>query len=122
MTAQRDCYCDPACVCRIAGNCVTMSGDVMPTVTLDELDALALGCPQVGNGGRHSESYGEDGDGTCVWCGARPPPLAIPSDGEPTYTELLDTALKSDIEMVPAERLKAELARWQDELSEEEPQ
>jgi deoxyadenosine/deoxycytidine kinase len=29
-------------------------------------------CPTVGVGGHHSDSYGEDGDGACAWCGATP--------------------------------------------------
>jgi hypothetical protein len=33
MVAQRQCACDPACICRIAGNCITLSGDVMPGLT-----------------------------------------------------------------------------------------
>lgn len=38
-------------------------------------------CPQPGNGGAHSESYGDDGDGVCEWCGARPILMLQPSEG-----------------------------------------
>lgn len=31
-----------------------------------------VGCPAVGRGGSHSDSYGDDGDGACAWCGERP--------------------------------------------------
>jgi len=36
------------------------------------------GCPMPGVGGRHSDTYGIDGTGRCVWCGAAP---TMPDEG-----------------------------------------
>ena len=46
------------------------------------------GCEGIASGGYHSDHYGDDGDGACIWCGARPgdppynpcPPLKSPPE------------------------------------------
>lgn len=38
----------------------------------DVLPEAAEACPKAGSMGVHSESFGDDGDGECAWCGARP--------------------------------------------------
>lgn len=38
----------------------------------DETEEQQESCLQPGSAGVHSDSYGDDGDGACEWCGARP--------------------------------------------------
>jgi len=38
----------------------------------EEQELDMWGCGVMSTGGYHSDSYGDDGDGACIWCGAAP--------------------------------------------------
>lgn len=46
-------------------------------------------CPAIGVGGRHSESYGQEGEHRCDWCGARPV-LPVRSAGKRVFGRTCD--------------------------------
>lgn len=158
MTAQRQCACDPACVCRIAGNCPAMSGDTIPPRIEDQCQAILPNDRrlEVNDGWKncslaqgHTEPHrtAYTGSGTCAgdpaWTldragiEALPSPYYIPPAVQlapkglqianaPFPHEVRDGVLHvfpplsvnvvdEPIEVVPPERLRAELATWQDE-------
>lgn len=48
---------------------------------LRSLEPSLVGCPAVGVGGFHSDSYADPDDGVCQWCGGVAPSRATPPEG-----------------------------------------
>lgn len=58
--------------------------------TIRKCDQIGEACPAIGVAGVHSDSYGDDGDGACDSCGARPVTVDDLDDPPPVYSEDFD--------------------------------
>lgn len=137
MTAQRFCLCDAACVCRVAGGCPAMSSDVMPATSLDEkLSILAGQAPLPADFEKKLEDAITRRDFTVMQCrtdsnqkcacgahteeGQHEATTYCTSEIDRAAASILDPLPKGAIEIVPPERLRAELASWQDEITKDD--